>query len=69
LTCTLYQRQLNQLLQQARVPGWKAYAWNRAKELDADQSGMFAGIADALVKAIGQDVGKESVGHSLTKPR
>jgi hypothetical protein len=73
LTCTLYQRQLGHLINLAREPGWKAYAWQRAKDLSTDQSGMFAGISQALTEAMrmeaGQDVVKESGGRFPMKPR
>ena len=47
-----YDRQLQHLIKLAMSPGWKAYAWSRAKELDGNQSGMYAGIAEALKKAM-----------------
>jgi hypothetical protein len=34
----------------AKIPGAKSYAWTRAKELDADPSGLFTGIAQDLIK-------------------
>ena len=40
---------LQHLVRMAKIPGAKAYAWTRAKQLDADPSGMFKGIADALI--------------------
>jgi len=43
-----FQRQLQHLVELARKPGFKAHAWSRAKELDADTSGLFAGMAAAL---------------------
>ena len=33
-----------------KKPGWKEHAWMRAKQLDADTSGLFKGIKDDLVK-------------------
>jgi hypothetical protein len=47
-----YQRQLSHLVAMASTPGWKQYAWSRAKELDQDQSKLFAGIAADLVTAM-----------------
>lgn len=47
-----YTRQLDWLIELAQHPGWKAYAWARAKELDADQSGLFEGIAQDLKNAM-----------------
>jgi hypothetical protein len=40
------------LIQLAKHPAWKAYAWSRAKELDADHSGLFNGMAAALKDAM-----------------
>lgn len=47
-----FEQQLQHLIRMAREPGWKAYAWQRAQELDADSSGLFTGIADALRAAM-----------------
>ena len=47
-----YEQQLAHLVSLARHPGFKEYAWKRAQELDAETSGLFAGIAPALVKAM-----------------
>lgn len=38
----------------ASEPGWKDYAWKRVQELDADRTGMWAGIKDDLVAAMKQ---------------
>jgi len=34
----------------AKIPGFKNHAWLRARELDADPSGLFTGIAQDLIK-------------------
>ena len=34
----------------ASTQGWKEHAWYRAKELDADPTGIWRGIANELVK-------------------
>lgn len=47
-----YERQLEHLIQLAGRPGWKAYAWHRAKELDADPSGLWRGLSEALKAAM-----------------
>ncbi len=47
-----YERHLAHLIRMAGEPGWKAYAWHRAQELDADRSGMWRGIAEALKTAM-----------------
>lgn len=49
-----YQTQLAHLIKLARTPGWKEYTWHRAKELDADASGLHRGIAADLVAAMKQ---------------
>lgn len=66
-----FQRQLQHLISMAKLPGWKAYAWRRAQDLDAEASGLFAGMADALKAAMtgGQGEGSESVDQCPTKPR
>lgn len=54
-----YQDALAHLCRMAALPGWKHYAWARAKELDADQSGLFAGIAADLKAAMQADESTE----------
>lgn len=46
----VYAQQLDWLVTLARKPEWKAYAWAKAKEMDADRSGLFAGIAEDVKK-------------------
>ena len=36
----------------AQSPGWKEYAWGRAKELDADKSGLWTGMSEDLKLAM-----------------
>ena len=48
----VYDRQLQHLINLARQPGWKAYAWERAKTLHKEESGLFRGIADDLKAAM-----------------
>lgn len=48
----IFRHQLQRLTELAQNPGWKAYAWHRAKELDAEPSGLFKGMADALKAAM-----------------
>jgi hypothetical protein len=38
----------------AGLKGAKQYAWQRAKQLDSDPSGMYRGIADDLTKAMNE---------------
>ena len=45
-----YQQNLNHLVRMAKIPAFKNHAWLRAKELDADPSGLFTGIAQALIE-------------------
>jgi hypothetical protein len=49
-----YQKQLEQLVKLSQQEGWKAYAWNRAKELEAHPSGLYAGLAGKLVARMQQ---------------
>jgi hypothetical protein len=43
-----YRAQLEHLVALAQTPGWKRHAWDRAQFWDAEQSGLFAGIAADL---------------------
>ena len=47
-----YAIQLDHLSLLCAQPGWKAYAWQRAKELDADASGLWRGIAGDLTARV-----------------
>jgi ATP-dependent protease ClpP protease subunit len=49
-----YQKSLAHLIWMAGLKGAKQYAWQRAKQLDADPSGMYRGIADDLTKAMNE---------------
>lgn len=67
-----YQATLEHLIAMARDQGWRVYAWGRAKELDADKSGLFSGIAADLTAAFkaakhGQESGSESEPQTLTR--
>lgn len=69
-----YQATLEHLIAMARDQGWKVYAWGRAKELEADESGLFSGIAADLTAAVkaakpGPASGSESAPPTLMKPR
>ncbi len=44
-----YYAQLNHLVVLAKTPGFKEYAWSRAKELESCSTGMWQGIAQELV--------------------
>jgi pantothenate kinase-related protein Tda10 len=44
-----FDKQLDHLCQLAKDQSWKAYAWKRAQEMEAE-SPMWAGMADALVQ-------------------
>lgn len=47
---TLYAKTLAHLVWMAQQDGAKAHAWHRAQALDADESGLWTGIADELKK-------------------
>jgi hypothetical protein len=49
-----YAKSLAHLIWMAGLKGAKQYAWQRAKQLDADPSGMYRGIADDLTKAMNE---------------
>ena len=48
----IYQTYLNYLIHLAKQKAWKDDAWYWAKQLDADQSGLWTGIKDDLIKAM-----------------
>jgi len=43
-----YALHLAHLIRMASIPGFKEHAWHRAKQLDADSTGQWTGIAQAL---------------------
>ena len=45
---TDYETQLAHLTKLAKTPGFKQYAWHRALQLEADDTGLWRGIAEAL---------------------
>jgi hypothetical protein len=45
---TVYDNTLAHLIQMAGATGTKEYAWHRALELERCETGMWAGIAEAL---------------------
>ena len=47
-----FQTELASLIAMARAPGFKEESWHEAKRLDAHASGLWAGIAKALVEAM-----------------
>ena len=53
MTCkTSYESALDHLIKLAKTPGWKEYAWSRAKELESCRTGMWAGISEDLKQAM-----------------
>ena len=49
---TVYDKALAHLIKLAKTPGWKEYAWSRAKELESCKTGMWQGIAADLKQAM-----------------
>lgn len=49
---TAYDKALAHLIKLAKTPGWKEYAWHRAKEMERCETGMWAGIAADLKQAM-----------------
>lgn len=47
-----YQRQLDHLAAMANNDAWKKYAWQRALELEACETGMWAGISTDLISTM-----------------
>jgi hypothetical protein len=54
----IYADTLSHLIWMAGLKGAKHYAWDRAKKLDADPSGLWTGIAADLTKAMNETSGK-----------
>ena len=54
MTCPHFQKQLDHLTRVSSMEfrACKVYAWQRAKVLDADPSGLFLGMAAALEQAV-----------------
>lgn len=57
----IYQRNLSWLVYLAKQKGWKEFAWDDAKKLDADPSGLWKGIKDDLVKEMKNGRSKEDI--------
>lgn len=49
---TVYDKALAHLIKLAKTPGFKDYAWHRAKEMERCETGMWAGIAADLKQAM-----------------
>ena len=49
---TAYEISLAHLVKLAKTPGFKEYAWSRAKELESCRTGMWQGIAADLKQAM-----------------
>lgn len=65
---TLYAKTLAHLVWMAQMEGAKAHAWHRAQVLDADESGLWTGIADELKSRMnGPAKPAESVRPSLSR--
>jgi hypothetical protein len=54
----IYREALQHLIWMAGLKGAKQYAWQRAKQLEADPSGMYKGIAAELTKVMNENSGK-----------
>ena len=46
----MYAEALDNLIMLANTPGWKDYAWGKAKDLDSHPTGIYRGIKQELVK-------------------
>lgn len=65
-----YKTQLEWLVKLAHSPGWREYAWHRAKELEADPTGLWTGIKQDLTRHMtGLGANSESANPIPTKPR
>ena len=59
----VYDQQLQHLIRLAKLPGWNAYAWYRAKTRHREESGLFRGSADDLKEAMLTPQTEPSVGQ------
>ncbi len=62
-TCNHFQKQLDHLVRLAtsEFRAWTVYAWQRAKVLDADPSGLYRGIADALTLEVKRETDRSRI--------
>lgn len=60
---TVYDKALANLIKLAKTPGWKEYAWHRAKEMERCETGMWAGIAADLKQAMLSSAAPPKVGE------
>lgn len=49
-----YRKSLDHLIWMAGLKGAKQYAWQRAKQLESDPTGLWRGITDDLTKAMNE---------------
>jgi len=63
VTCNHFQKQLDHLVSLATTEfrAWTVYAWQRAKVLDADPSGLYRGIADALTLEVKRETDRSRI--------
>lgn len=63
MTCPHFQKQLDHLtrLATSEFRAWTLYAWQRAKELDADPSGLYLGMADALTLEVKRETDRSRI--------
>lgn len=47
-----YQRQLQHLVELAKLPAWRAHACWRVLELEADSSGLWAGLQSSVLSQV-----------------
>lgn len=66
---THFQEQLDWLIKTSKEAGWKPYAWDKAKRLEACDTGMYRGLRDALTVAMGGTVpSNDCANQPPTKP-
>jgi hypothetical protein len=63
VTCPHFQKQLDHLtiLATSEFRAWKVYAWQRAKELDAEPLGLFRGMAAALTLEVKRETDRSRI--------
>lgn len=65
-----YAQELQRLIRLANQPGWKAWAWKHAQDLDVNETGLWRGISTDLKNHMtGLGAAMESEGQSLVKHR
>ena len=59
-----YKRSLEHLVWMSKMPGAKAHAWQRAKQLESDPTGIWRGITEELTGVMSEIHSQNQKAHS-----